>query len=286
MKDASRRSKRLVGGFIVATLVFLCGAIFFMGGDFAFLRGSTNYFAKFSDIGGLSVGAPVKVGGVVIGSVDQIDLENNGRKPVIVARLAILHPYNDLVRVDSQVSTETQGMLGDKFVDIAFGEPDAERAKPETVLKTKEQTELSEVVSKSTDIIDSINTLTKRVEIFTQGLPNTKVMTTISKSISDSTTALSELSHHLNSDSSAIKTLGNRQTSQDIKVIIENLKIATASLASSAKKIDQGQGTIGALVNDASLYNDMKSLLGRANRSKTLKYVIQKSIHDEEENKP
>lgn len=283
MKDASRRSKRIVGGFIVATLVFLCGTIFFMGGDFAFLRGSTNYFAKFSDIGGLSVGAPIKVGGVVIGSVDQIHLENNGGKPQIIARLAILHPYNDLVRVDSQVSTETQGMLGDKFVDIAFGEPNSERAPPETFLKTKEHTELSEVVSKSTDIIDSINTLTKRVENFTQGLPDTKVMTKISKSIADSTSSLAALTNHLNSENSAIKSLGDKQMGQDIKLILENLKATTASLASTAKKIDQGQGTLGALVNDASLYNDIKSLLGRANRSKTLKYVIQKSINDDEE---
>jgi len=50
-----------------------------------------------------------------------------------------------------------------------------------------------------------------------------------------------------------------------------------------AKVLKSGEGTLGALINDPSLYEDLKSLIGGANRNRVLKYFIQKSVESARE---
>ena len=53
---------------------------------------------------------------------------------------------------------------------------------------------------------------------------------------------------------------------------------STTSLSSILQKIDQGEGTIGALINDPSVYEDLKSMMGGAKRSTVLKYFMKQFI--------
>lgn len=48
-------------------------------------------------------------------------------------------------------------------------------------------------------------------------------------------------------------------------------------------KIDSGQGTLGAFLNDPSLYDDAKSLVGEANSNRILRNIIRKSVQDAKE---
>ncbi|MDO8644048.1 MAG: MCE family protein, partial [bacterium] len=45
-------------------------------------------------------------------------------------------------------------------------------------------------------------------------------------------------------------------------------------LKSVSGKMARGEGTLGALISDPTLFNDMKTLIGKANRNKLLKGVI------------
>jgi phospholipid/cholesterol/gamma-HCH transport system substrate-binding protein len=46
---------------------------------------------------------------------------------------------------------------------------------------------------------------------------------------------------------------------------IKNITLATASLSSVSSKIDQGQGTVGALINDKTAYNELNQTMGEIN---------------------
>jgi phospholipid/cholesterol/gamma-HCH transport system substrate-binding protein len=63
-------------------------------------------------------------------------------------------------------------------------------------------------------------------------------------------------------------------TEQD--VVLEVLD-AGARLNSILAKIDTGEGTLGLLLNDPSLYEDLKQLVGGAERSTLVKTLIQMS---------
>ncbi len=56
-------------------------------------------------------------------------------------------------------------------------------------------------------------------------------------------------------------------------------------MSSVMKKVDKGQGTLGALVNDPSFYNRMMGFVGDSPRNKFLKPIIRDSIQTSEQKK-
>ena len=71
--------------------------------------------------------------------------------------------------------------------------------------------------------------------------------------------------------------------------IASDLRDTVANLKSISGKIDQGEGTIGAMINDPLLYDKLNTILGEAERSRfiraTIKYMIEQKIKREQEEK-
>ena len=71
--------------------------------------------------------------------------------------------------------------------------------------------------------------------------------------------------------------------------IANDLRDTVANLKSITVKLDQGEGTIGAMINDPLLYDKLNSILGEAERSRfiraTIKYMIEQKIKREQEEK-
>ncbi len=82
------------------------------GGD------SYNLFAKFDNIGGLKVRSPIKVGGVVVGRVSNIALDDEDYTPVVT--LEIYTQYSNFSEATS-VAILTSGLLGEQYLGIQPG---------------------------------------------------------------------------------------------------------------------------------------------------------------------
>ena len=75
-------------------------------------------YAKFDNIGGLKVRSPIKVGGVVVGRVSSISLDEEDYTPVVT--LDIHSEYNNFSEATS-VSILTAGLLGEQYVGLLPG---------------------------------------------------------------------------------------------------------------------------------------------------------------------
>ena len=64
---------------------------------------------------------------------------------------------------------------------------------------------------------------------------------------------------------------------------IRNLNQASDDIRHLTEYIRSGQGTVGALINDPTVYEDLKVILGNIKRNKALKALIRMSIEREEE---
>jgi hypothetical protein len=109
-----------IGIFVAFALAALSIGIFLIGNkEFLF---TPTYVLKtdFQNVGGLDKGAEVRVGGIHEGTVSRIDLpaEPGGK---VTVEMKLHTATENLIRKDSLASIKTEGLLGDKYVEISFG---------------------------------------------------------------------------------------------------------------------------------------------------------------------
>lgn len=112
----------LVGIFILAGIAALVVLAFRVSG-LSFYSGQDIYHvtARFDNIGGLKVRAPVRIAGVQIGEVESITIDPKIFKAVVT--LAIQNSQNELP-VDTVANIQTEGLLGSNFVSLTPGYAD------------------------------------------------------------------------------------------------------------------------------------------------------------------
>ena len=106
---------------IFTIIGFACIAIlsFRLGTD-SFFNESNSYklYAKFSDIGSLRESSPVKLGGVTIGSVEGIYLDESSLTP----KVAIYIDDNiKNIPLDSTLAISTSGLIGFQYLSLELG---------------------------------------------------------------------------------------------------------------------------------------------------------------------
>lgn len=99
------------------------GALIFLGLRVANVQGFTSektytLYATFDNIGGLKVRAPLKVGGVVVGRVSEIQLDAQTYSPKVT--LAVNQEFNQIPDTSS-LSIKTAGLLGEQYIALNIG---------------------------------------------------------------------------------------------------------------------------------------------------------------------
>lgn len=109
-----------VGVFIFLGLLFLSIGIFLIGNKDFLFSSTYGLKAEFQNVGGLNNGADVRVGGIHEGTVKEIDLPLQSDGKVIVV-MNLRSGTRNIIKKDSHASIKTEGLLGDKYIEISFG---------------------------------------------------------------------------------------------------------------------------------------------------------------------
>ncbi len=281
MKVASVKTKINLGVFVLCIAIVAALCIIIAGDEVSFFKKSQSYRSQFENTAGLVAGAPVRMGGVEVGRVAKIKIETKGDAMAIGAELRIDSPYFELIRRDATVALDTQGLLGDKFVALNAGSS-AEPMPAGEMIATQEVDGLSKVVEQSKAIMETVNSTTKKIDAFTENLPNRESMKSVGSDFAESAKALRILMMRISADDSVISALNDKQSKLMLKNSLASMESAAAHADSIAKKIDSGQGSLGALINDRTLYEDIRSMLGHIDRGKIARRVfIEAGARDE-----
>jgi len=113
-----------VAALLVVGVLLLVYAVYLVGKIFDVFADRYTVVTLLPSVAGLREGAPVTLAGQQIGQVDQISfipmrLKRNGNH--LAVRLKVAERIKDQLRRDSRVLIRPQGLLGDKYVDIAPG---------------------------------------------------------------------------------------------------------------------------------------------------------------------
>ena len=133
-----------VGLFLVMGFLAL-GWLALQLGEVPWLTGAKTYTlnAEFNNISGVKAGADIQISGVTVGKVRQLRLSEDN--------LAIVTMQLDKgvsVPVDSMASVKSQGIIGDKFIQITLGGDETAYQPGETIVDTESAVDLESLISK------------------------------------------------------------------------------------------------------------------------------------------
>lgn len=187
-----------LGAFLILTLGCFALAVFLIGDRSAMFHANYRLNAQFDNVVGLEEGAPVRVGGIRKGMVTRLILPRHADEKVTVA-MDLEKATREVVKKDSIASIRSDGLLGDKYVEVTFGSADAGDLVNGDTIASATPIEISNLIAKTDKILDSAG------------------------------------------------------------LAVENVKDLSGNFSAISAKINQGRGTIGALVNDKTVYTQAAS---------------------------
>lgn len=314
-----------VGIFVLVALGALAVSILSLTSERGLFVSEYRLQAAFANVQGLQAGAPVWLAGKEIGRVEEIRFEPENREVPVLAVLALDEGVREFVRADSVASIGTIGVLGDSYVELSVGSADEPVLEDGDSVRTLTPVNMNQAMAKATAAADSIRELSENlnsaVEAFTEAEGGAKLsgvvddVSTAVKAATDAVVALRDgkgLLHRLIYDEFGVEGIQSLERSllamesvmgeiaegqgilhtliyekpQD-QDVVNQVMAAGARLNSILAKIDRGEGTIGLLVNDPALYEDMQTLVGGAQRSLLIRSMVRMAVDaNEQEEEP
>src|SRR6059058_2374492 len=187
-----------LGVFIVVALLIFAGGVFWIGKKQFLFHSTYRLKAEFQNVAGLNGGAEVRVGGIHEGTVRQIQLPIRPNEKVRVL-MDLAGGTRNVIKKDSLATIRSEGLVGDKFVEISFGSEQSPKVSDDDTIQGEPPLQISDLLNKTNEVLDST------------------------------------------------------------KGAVENVNDTTNNLKSITTKIDQGQGTIGALINNKKIYQNVNA---------------------------
>src|SRR5271169_1288434 len=221
MKKQLMWSKLRVGVVISIGIILLLLTVFFAGKIEDLVSSKVIIKSQIKDVRGLRRGAPVWVSGIEIGFVKNIRLHPPYGTLVTMSIKESALPY---VRNDSYANVITQGLLGDKYIELSGGTFEAGQIREGSIISGGAQLEVKDVVEASasslsqfTEFVNKLNTV---------------------------------MEHFGNKEGSVAKLLKD-------PALYDNLKESSATLLAVLKEIKESEGSVKLLLKDPSVYNNM-----------------------------
>ncbi len=263
-------SELRVGLFVLVGLLILAVGIFYVTGADVF---GPKYRIKtyLPEVSGLSTGAPVRLDGVDVGTVDQIRLVQRepGKTPDRMHNIEVVmridKNYKKDILTDSTASLVTEGLLGNRYVTITRGYTGVAVEDGQAVPGAEEKA-IKEVVERSADVLSNLKALSDDVQDLIDGVQRGKG--TLGKLLTDD-----QAYNHLNSVLAKTDQIASQL--QSGQGTIGKLLMTDETAVKTDKALDQintilddlhaQKGTIGKLLYDPTLYDQAKEALANGN---------------------
>jgi phospholipid/cholesterol/gamma-HCH transport system substrate-binding protein len=167
--------KLRVGVFVLVALVAGIGMVYALGARARMFESRYTVHADFTEVGGLNEGATVRLAGVQIGRVKGVNLPSEPGGKVRVD-LSIARQFANRVRKNSVARIETQGLLGDRIVELTVGTADAPPTKDGDVIIARDPTDFAKIVSQGADTVKNVAALADSLKATADTLRQSKLI--------------------------------------------------------------------------------------------------------------
>jgi phospholipid/cholesterol/gamma-HCH transport system substrate-binding protein len=281
----------IVGSMVLLVMTFAVGKYQFGANKGYILQ------ADFDSVAGLKDKSLVSLAGVKIGLVEKVELA--GSRARVIMRI---DPEVQIKR-GTQAMIKTLGLLGEKYVEFVpllqqTQQPSGEQAyyKPdEAVQATVSPSDVDKLIGQLSSISDDIKQVSASLRQVFGTEQGARSMADILHDMRDTMANIKDFSHTLRGDGGELVMRLNElvaslngvvtENRDNLKVTMENVReasrsaeMALASIEKTTQKIERGDGTLGKLVNDEGMYNNIdtaaKGLSDYVTRVERLKTVL------------
>jgi phospholipid/cholesterol/gamma-HCH transport system substrate-binding protein len=323
---AQSRSIEVKVGMLILVGVGLLAALILVMGGISFNRRFPLY-VDFENPGGIQPGAPVKIAGVRVGTIDALEFRASppdpatGRRTLVRARILVEERYHREIHRNAEFYVTTQGVLGEQFlaidpgsgadviaagtVVVGQGPPriDLFVARAYTLLDDAVSaiqsnrdtlrgivTDLggvlhntNQILSRNSDRIDSLVADADRLLRDTDGLVTgarneyvdgpriRRIVGRVDNLLGQLEREVPPLAREARTLTAQLTRVANtvgdeqvtqlRETIRDARTLTQRANAVAGDAQHIATHVRQGRGTVGALLMDEELYDDLQELI-------------------------
>jgi len=284
LKISNETKVGILAAFAIA--IFIIGYNFLKGNDV--FTSENEYYAIYDKVDGLTVSKPVLVNGFQIGRVSALTLQPNGQ---ILAEFKIDPKYE--IPTSTIAKLESTDLLGSKAVVFDLGMSKTYAASGDTLNANVQvnimdqmepvQKKAQVVIARLDSILQSVNSILspnfqKNVESSFNSISATlrsleSTSKTVDGMVSIQSKRIDNILSNAESISSNLKNNNQQITSilsnfnqlsdglakSNFKQTLENADKAVSDLQLTINKINSGKGSVGMLLNDEQLYNNLNN---------------------------
>ena len=220
MEKQTSRTIRL-GIFVTAGIVLFITAIYFIGKAKNLFGSNVHLSCVFYDVSGLQSGNNVRFSGINIGTVEDIEIisDTSARVDLIINKEVLSH-----IKKDSRAVIGSEGLMGNKTVNILPGTPNSAPMEPNGVL--------------ATNINFDVDGVMKHLEKTT-------------KNASLITTDLADILHNIRSGKGTFgKLIQDSSVAEDFATSMRNLKNVTNGLTQTIGNLNEGTSGIKSTMSE------------------------------------
>lgn len=235
----SHKKKVLVGVFLIGGAVLFALGLFLIGSSQGLFASHFTVYTGFNNIDTLVPGAKVRVSGMAAGQVAGIEVPKTPSSPFRL-KLEIDRKFRPLIREDSVATIETQGMVGNQYVDVKKGSAQSPEIPTGGTIHSQEPTNIGDLMRKGGELADSLQATIKDL----RGRADRAI-----QNVTDLTG---------NANGMIVSVRG------DVRKIASNTAQLTGNANAIAAGIREGHGTAGKLLTDKAVAANVTDTIAQA----------------------
>ena len=228
-----------LGAFVLAGLLALIFALYMIGQNRSLFGSNFELKARFSNINGLIEGDNVLFSGIQAGTVKSIVILND---TTIEAVMLIDNKFKPFVRKNAKASIGTQGLMGDKVINIVPGKGSSGLVSANDLIGTRK-------VINTDDMLETLSKTNNNIADISESLKNTVLQ--LDKSAA----------WNLINDKSLKQSI--RLTLKNIEQTSTNAREMTRGLDELVAQVKQGKGNAGLLLKDSTLAGNLNEAVSK-----------------------
>lgn len=266
--EPNNNKKIAVALFIASGFVLFLVAIFVIGGKENLFTPTFQLKTEFESVSGLKTGGQVRLNGISVGKVDGVDILAANK---VLVTMTIESSVKEYIKKDSKVTIGSDGLVGNKMVEITPGSPGSPHVENNDMLPSEKPVEVADIMASLKESTENASGITKDLSEITAKVNNGQGTLgqlvnndTLYRSVDTTFRSFANYSGQLNTVFGKINVTVDNVTG-DIETLTTQLNKISRDIGEIVRKMNSSESVVGTLLTDTSFANNIKAIMENAN---------------------